>query len=517
MVGTNDDLLHQFDWRVRVFDSLSLPTLILSKDKVIVYANKVAVKKFGMLAQELMGKSCHQVFYNSKDPCSPNICPFPKVLQDKKGRSTLRRIISHDNQEIWEDRLFSPILDDNGEVMYVMESVRDVTRLKVLEKELRETKEFLEKAVESSACAIVAANRKGKILFMNPAAEKLFGYSVAELVDKESVENLYPAGVARAIMKKLRDETLGGKGKLPSMAITILNAKSEEIPAEITASIMYEDEEEIATMGIFSDLREKIAVEQKLKQAREQLAQSEKLASLGQLAAGVAHEINNPLGGILLYANLILEQMDGENPFREDIKYVIEDAERCREIVKSLLAYSRQTSPIREIIQFNDLLEQSLLLIRDQAIFQNIKLVKELPGDMMLVHVDKNHLTQVCINLIMNAISSMDGKGTLTFRSYRNKAAKKVYLEIEDTGCGIPEENLPKIFDPFFTTKGPGKGTGLGLSTSYGIVKENGGNISVKQTSPNGTTILLELPLFVPSDKSSSIPLETKAFQIEES
>ncbi|MBI4775213.1 MAG: PAS domain S-box protein [Deltaproteobacteria bacterium] len=508
MAGTNDCVSNHSDWRVRVFDSLSLPTLILGKDKVIVYANEVAVKKFGMPVGELMGKSCHQVFYNSKDPCSPNICPLPKVLEEKKGHSTLRRILSEENGEIWEDRVFSPILDDNGEVMYVMESVRDVTRLKVLEKALRETKEFLERAVESSACAIVAASRNGKILFMNPAAEKLFGYSVAEMVDKESVENLYPPGVARAIMKKLRDETLGGKGKLPSTTIKILNANSEEIPAEITASIMYEDGQEIATMGIFNDLREKIAVEQKLKQAQEQLAQSEKLASLGQLAAGVAHEINNPLGGILLYANSILEQMTDDNPFREDLEYVIEDANRCKEIVKSLLAYSRQTSPIREFIQFNDLLEQSLMLIRDQAIFRNIQVIRELSDDMMLVHVDKNHLTQVCINLIMNAIGAMNGEGTLLFRSYRDKPAKKAYLEIEDTGCGIPEENLSKIFDPFFTTKEPGKGTGLGLSTAYGIVQENGGNISVKQTSPHGTTFLLELPLFVPADNSSSIPLE---------
>jgi signal transduction histidine kinase len=115
---------------------------------------------------------------------------------------------------------------------------------------------------------------------------------------------------------------------------------------------------------------------------------------------------------------------------------------------------------------------------------------------MMLILADKNQLSQVLINLIMNAADAMEKKGTLTFRTYRKKPEKKVYIEVSDTGRGIPEENLSKVFDPFFTTKETGKGTGLGLSTSFGIIKENGGQISIKETSPGGTTFLIELPLY---------------------
>jgi signal transduction histidine kinase len=229
-----------------------------------------------------------------------------------------------------------------------------------------------------------------------------------------------------------------------------------------------------------------------------QVAQSEKMASLGQLAAGVAHEINNPLTGILLYANLALERFDNQNPIRKYLKSVIDDAGRCRDIVKNLLAYSRQASPTKEIFQVNSLVSHSLDLIRDQELLLNITLVKEMSEDMMLIHADKNQLSQVFINLIMNAVDAMDKKGTLTFRTYREKTAKKVYIEVSDTGCGISEEQLSKIFDPFFTTKKTGKGTGLGLSTSYGIIKENGGQISIKETSPRGTTFLIQLPLFTP-------------------
>jgi signal transduction histidine kinase len=191
-----------------------------------------------------------------------------------------------------------------------------------------------------------------------------------------------------------------------------------------------------------------------------------------------------------------LERFDNENPIRKYLKSVIDDAERCRDIVKNLLAYSRQASPAKEIFQVNSLVEHSLNLIRDQELFLNITVVKEMSGEMMLILADKNQLSQVLINLIMNAADAMEKKGTLTFRTYRKKPEKKVYIEVSDTGRGIPEENLSKVFDPFFTTKETGKGTGLGLSTSFGIIKENGGQISIKETSPGGTTFLIELPLY---------------------
>ncbi|MFC1863012.1 PAS domain S-box protein [Thermodesulfobacteriota bacterium] len=489
------NLDEELDWRIRVFDSLSFPTLILRPDKVIMDANQRFLEEYGD-AEQVVGKTCHEIFYGSIEPCPLNKCLLPKIFAEKKGHSVLQRVVTEDGNERWEDRVFSPILDNDGEIKYVMESVRDVTRLKTLEKELKQTKTSFENVIQSSVSPIVTADSKGRILFMNKAAEEFFGYSLEEALLTINVEDVYPPGLAREIMKKLRDEKIGGKGKLPSTKIMITNSSGDEIPAEITAAIIYEDDKETATMGIYNDLREKIAVEKKLKETRFQLAQSEKMASLGQLAAGVAHEINNPLGGILLYANLVLEQLEEENPIREDLEYIIEDTNRCSEIVKNLLAYSRQTNPTKNIIQLNDLVNQSLALIRDQKLFANIVIEKQMSDEMMLVHSDTEQLHQVLINLVMNACVAMDAVGTLTFRTSRDKTAKKVYLEISDTGSGIAEKNLFKIFDPFFTTKEQGEGTGLGLSTSYGIVKENGGDICVKETSPKGTTFLVELPLY---------------------
>jgi signal transduction histidine kinase len=204
---------------------------------------------------------------------------------------------------------------------------------------------------------------------------------------------------------------------------------------------------------------------------------------------------------------MVLERLEEDSPFREDLEYVLEDTDRCKNIVKNLLAYSRQAAPNKEIFQVNSLVDQGLNLIRDQKLFMNIEVVKKMSGEMMLIHADKNQLIQVIINMVLNAIDAMEMKGTLTFHTYRDKPSHKVFLEISDTGSGIPEKNLNKVFDPFFTTKELGKGTGLGLSTAYGIVKENGGNISIKEPGPDGTTFLIELPLYVPSadDKDEQI------------
>ena len=285
-------------------------------------------------------------------------------------------------------------------------------------------------------------------------------------------------------------------GKLPNTKTTILNAQGEEIPVELTASIIYEDGEEVATVGIYTDLREKLAVENKLSNTVIKLAQAEKMASIGQLAAGVAHEINNPLTGILFYATLKLENITPQDPERAEVEAVIEDVKRCRDIVQQLLAYSRQSSPMKDIIQLNTVVDQSLTLIRDPKLFRNVQIERDFSEEMMLLHVDKNQISQVIINILINAVHAMNESGTLTLRTYRNKLAGKAFLEVTDTGCGIAREDLPKIFDPFFTTKAPGVGTGLGLSTAYGLIKENNGDIRVKSTSDKGTTFVLEFELY---------------------
>jgi two-component system, NtrC family, sensor kinase len=486
------------DWKTRFFDCLSLPTLILKPDKTVVDANAIFLKRFKSDKKHIVGKTCYDFFYHSAEPCRLKTCAIAQVLADRQGHSVLEYVTTAAGLEKWENRVFSPILDESGEVVYIVECVHDVTQEKVLERELSGAKDFTQKLIDSSTTAIIAADHRGRIVIMNPAAEELTGYSLKEMQGKITTADLYP-WQAREVMKILRDEKKGGKGKLHASRVTIIDAHGEEIPVELTASIIYEGGKEAATVGLFNDLREKLKQEQAMREMNQRISRAEKMASLGQLAAGVGHEINNPLTGIIFYSDLLRKTFGEDDPRRQNLTCIYEDAKRCGKIIKNLLAYSRQETPGQEILQVNKLLEHSLDLIRDIKFFMGIQIKKELSEDTVLIKGDKDQLSQVIVNLVMNAVDAMDQKGTMTLRTYRDKPAGKAYIEVADTGQGIPEKDLPLIFDPFFTTKDQGKGAGLGLSTAYGIIKENQGRIWVKETSRKGTTLALELPLYQPS------------------
>ncbi len=483
-------------WKSKIFDALPYPAVVVSCDKILKGANKKFYETFNLSCNEIVGKKCFHVFLFKDTPCESCDCTINKVIRDKKTHSF---IVKH--QYKWEERQFSPVFDDNGNVEYVIGSIRDITRTKSLENQLHDVKEFISRVIYSSASAIVAADRQGNINLMNSVAKELFGdYNGGEGKIKHT-EQLYPPGKAKEIMRMLRDEKIGGKGKLLIPRTTIVNSRGEHIEVEMSAAIIYDEKgNESATMAIYNDLKDKIRVEKELKLTQQQLAQSEKMASLGQLAAGVAHEINNPLTGILFYASLLLERNDIDETMSEDLNCILEDANRCKEIVKSLLVYSRSAGTCKNIVQLNDVVNQSLNLIRDQKKFRNIKIKKNLSSEMMLIHADSNKINQVVINLVINAADAMQGNGTITLTTYKEKMLKKIFLEVRDTGKGIPHENLSKVFDPFFTTKEVGKSTGLGLSIVHGIIEEHGGKISIKKTGSRGTTFVVEFPMYQASE-----------------
>jgi two-component system NtrC family sensor kinase len=277
----------------------------------------------------------------------------------------------------------------------------------------------------------------------------------------------------------------------------VVNKNGEEIPIQLSATLIYDGEgKEVASVGIFTDLRPRIKIEKKLQQTHLQLVSSEKMASLGKLAAGIAHEINNPLGGILIYSSLMIEDLPEADPKRGDLARIVQEASRCKDIVKSLLEFARQTEPKMEPTDINRAITDGLFFLENQALFHNVHIVKKLDPFLPFIRGNASQLKQVLINIIVNAAEAMHGNGTLTITSYPSQDRKSVFLEFTDTGEGIAEENLTRIFDPFFTTKAVGKGTGLGLSTSYGIVESHGGKIRVRSKVGEGTTFTIELPTY---------------------
>lgn len=389
-----------------------------------------------------------------------------------------------------------PIRNEKGEIIGYEGINLDITERKRIEDELRETNEFLMNLIESSVDGIIAADMKGNIIIFNKGAEVLTGYKAEEVIGKIHITQIYPPGIAKEVMRRLRSPDYGGVGKLLPTQFNVVNKFGEEIPIQLSASLIYDPSgKEIASVGIFTDLRPRLMMEKKLQETHLQLVSSEKMASLGKLAAGIAHEINNPLGGILIYASLMKEDLPEDDPKRADLERIVQEAGRCKEIVKSLLEFARQTEPKKEPVDINRAINDGLFFLVNQALFHNIEIVKNLDPFLPFVQGNAGQLKQVFMNIIVNAAEAMHGSGRLTITTSRSPDGRSVLIEFTDTGEGIPEENLSRIFDPFFTTKDVGKGTGLGLATSYGIVEEHGGKIRVKSKVGEGSTFTIELPI----------------------
>lgn len=243
-----------------------------------------------------------------------------------------------------------------------------------------------------------------------------------------------------------------------------------------------------------------------LKKAQDELVHSEKLASLGQLSAGVAHELNNPLGGILLFSNLLLEKLQeqADNAVPEELDVIVKEATRCRNIVRGLLDFARQSKLQKTRIKIEELLAEIVAIERRTAqasVHFEVAYDPELPPTML----DPVQIRQALTNIIHNGVEAMAHGGTLTVKTRYLSPSQQAEIIISDTGVGIPEENLPKLFTPFYTTKGIGKGTGLGLAISYGIVKMHRGGISVQSNPGKGTLFTILLPIECPNQDGGAL------------
>jgi two-component system NtrC family sensor kinase len=233
--------------------------------------------------------------------------------------------------------------------------------------------------------------------------------------------------------------------------------------------------------------------DERLQKANEQLTRSEKLTALGEMAAGVAHEINNPLGGILLYGNLMLEDIPENGATRENMKKIIHQTNRCKNIVQGLLDFARTPTGDMLPLQINDVVRTALNLVKDQALFHGIEVETRFAENLPEVNGDPSRLEQVFLNLFINAADAMKEKGG-RLRITTSSTVDRVRVIITDTGKGIDQAYLPHIFEPFFTTKDPGQGTGLGLSIAYGVIKRHNGFIDAESAPGKGTTFIISLP-----------------------
>jgi two-component system NtrC family sensor kinase len=266
-------------------------------------------------------------------------------------------------------------------------------------------------------------------------------------------------------------------------------------------------------------LEQKVAERTKeLRAAEAEVAQGEKLASIGLLASGIAHELNNPLTGVLTFTSLLRKKMPAGSTDAEDLDLVIQETKRCASIIRRLLDFAREKVPTNGFVAMNPLIEEVVRFVDRPASLHNVEIVTHLEPNLPQVWGDADLIKQVVLNIMVNATQAIEREGKIVIETRRVDgkdpgAPPMVEFSIRDNGCGIPQANLQRIFDPFFTTKEVGRGTGLGLSVSYGIVKAHGGTIKVDSVVGEGSTFRVQLPTVPPVDQTEATTDEAKAMR----
>jgi PAS domain S-box-containing protein len=472
--------------------------LMVDENDRVIYANSKMAEILEQTKDEVIGKDISRLLpfqhlnithdlLQKVDSEHPQHLRFCTTLQP--GRASR------------EDQAFETciVVSRVGKSVITCMYFHDLTKHIEIERQLYEANSFLNNIIMSSADGIVVADITGKILIFNESAERILGYSAEEVIGQPgALAKVASLELAREIMRRMRSDEYGPPGKVTSTRITLVRKDGEEVPVNFSAAIIEKNGREIGSVGIFSDLRERLKIRRELEEARSQLIQAEKIASVGRLAAGVAHEINNPLSGILMFADLLMRDLSHNQQWGEDLQEIIDQTLRCKQIVNRLLDFSRQSVGQRLSLDINTIINRSAELLAHQSLFHDIEFVMDLQPDIPEMTGDPGQLQQVFTNLILNAGTAMNGKGRVIITSRFDPVSEQIILQFGDTGPGIPPDIISKIFEPFFTTKGPGEGTGLGLSVAYGIIQQHGGSIGVKNSSPSGAVFTILLPLDCP-------------------
>jgi len=382
--------------------------------------------------------------------------------------------------------------------------------------ELLRAKAFTDNVIRSMVNSLVVTDRDSFVTTANDACCQLLGYAREELLGKPG-GMIFAVGAPSPFRRGSEFwQRCRTTGSVTGLETSLRTRSGDEIPVSLNASVMRDRSGDIiGTVLVATDLREmkRLLVEaraaaaaereqaaerakayRELKTLQARLIQSEKMSSLGRMAASVAHEINNPLGAIVVYSHLLLENTAEDFAGRGNLPKIVREATRCRDIVRGLLDFARPGAGVRQTADLNAIVRAAYDLLRGQAIFKGIEVKLELSPAPAEIVCDSSQVQQAFTNFMANAAEAINGPGTITIRSWHDASRGMAAVSFTDTGCGITPENLERIFEPFFTTKQGGHGTGLGLAIAYGIVERHGGTIKVDSSPGQGTTFTVWLP-----------------------
>jgi len=377
--------------------------------------------------------------------------------------------------------------DPDGNINVAIYIFRDITKKRKLEERIRYLKEYNESIVASVPSSILVVDKDLRIVSANQSFYEDFEIEKKE-VETKSIEGVLPAKLSKKILKAIQT---GNFLKKEEVEATFPRIGRKVLHISVVGTKLEEDEEE-RILIIIEDFSEK-------KQLEDELIRSGKLAALGELSAGLAHEINNPLAIISGYAQMLqAEPTMDEARKQRYLKEIVAQTDRVARIVRKVRNFARPGETRMESVDINGTLIRTLSLLRDRVHLKNIRINEDLDFSLPRIKADKNQLEQIFLNIIINAVQAMPNGGELTLRTkFRRQgtkvSSKRVELTIIDTGCGVPKENLGRIFDPFFTTKHDS--TGLGLSITHSLVNQHHGTIAVESEVGKGTSFVIAFPL----------------------
>jgi PAS domain S-box-containing protein len=409
------------------------------------------------------------------------------------GRSSIMHVISREKKSDYDPVVVIEYIEEIIEQIFTRYSMlRQEVQMKELSLDrdrlalkLEINQQYLKNILHTSDSAIMVIDQNEKFIAWNKGAENIFGYTEEEVLGKTS-SLLLPDDEK---FDKELEQIINGVLKIGFVKISETERKTKFgkiIPVELNVNkLPSKDGEYIGRTVIIKDFTE-------VKKLQQQIDQSEKLAVIGQLAAGVAHEIGNPLTSISSIVQL-LQRRSNDASVSEQLANIRSNIDRISKIVRELVDFSRPPGQERLTIQITDIIKTALGIVKFDKRVKQVQFETKLDPDLPKINIVPDQVLQVFINILINALDAIEGNGRIDVKSYHDK--ENIYIEIIDNGCGMDKETISKIFDPFFSTKEVGKGTGLGLSVSYGIIKKFKGDILVQSEVNNGSTFIVKLPI----------------------